>query len=537
MKTRNAPKKLIGKRTFARRQAALQEKHQWILKGNPLDIRPGWLHILETALLKIRNVLTAEDIEQSRLEFVYSSSRNHLNIFLEGEKLSQARFNAIQHIIDEATRASESSCAKCGREFKANTFRQSGPCEEHREFDGDFIEDQRRFLARKKADAEAAAAAESKQENEEAEDLELATDADIRSDEALAGNIADGAAPTLRIYDLKDVQKIKDNLKTRSADADSRGRLKTLCDEMIRRGGERPYCTLPDPVVFDDLVRRFPNFQATIEVIRSSVALAKLGNGRLEIPPLLLVGPPGIGKTQVANEIAVLFETSFLEIHMEAEQTGACISGSSEFWSNTQTGLIFNALTTGKTANPMILLDELDKAGGDSRFDPAAGLYGLLERETAQRFEDLSIRGLPIDASAIIWIITANDETRIPAPILSRTLVQHIRPPTLEESVRIAQSIYVAIRKSKPWGSRFQPELPDGVAERLAELEPRKMKTNLLYAFGRAAITARDRISPNDLPNIKRHRHFGFLPDSPRHESSSKTAMAEKSACGDQAEA
>lgn len=525
MKDQTTPPRLLSKRMFARKQASLQQRHHWILKGKPLEVRPGWMNILDTAFCKIKNILTEEDIEQSRLEFLFTSSRFNLKIFTDGERLSRSRFNAIEYILNEATAASELMCAKCGCELKQfSSHLHSGLCDEHREFDGDFSEDRRRFVARKKAKARAEAAARIRIEKEEAEARALAAEEECKVavvEESPEEVIADASTPLLCIYDVTDVKSIMSSLRTRSADVDSRGRLKALCEEMIKLGGERPYCLLPDPAAFDDLALRFPNMKEPIEVIRSAVVLAQLGDGRLEIPPLLLVGPPGIGKTQIANEIASLFKTSFKQIHMESEQTGASISGSSEFWSNTQTGVIFDTLVKGRTANPMILLDELDKSGGDTRFDPAAGLYGLLERESAKRFEDMSIRGLHVDASAIIWMITANDESRIPVPILSRTMVQHVRPPTRDETIRIAQSLYASIRNSRAWGSRFQPTLPDSVAEKLAAFEPRKMKTCLIYAFGRAAITGRDIISPDDLPMAKAQRPFGFLPASAPDDKSS----------------
>lgn len=515
MKNQNTPTpKLLSKRQFARRQAELQEKHQWFLKDKPLDIRPGWLHILDTTLVKIQGILTAEDIEQSRLEFLYSSTQGELRIFVDGEKLSPARIKVVDHMLEEATEASELTCYKCGCEIVKNGYqRYTGLCDEHREYKGYFIEDHRRFLAMQQAEIELQARLD--QEKEEAA-AKLASGEDDGSVEVIdvlqTDAFIDPSLPTLRIYDVEDVKKIKDSLKTRSADADSRGRLKAICDEMIKRGGERPYCPLPDPAVFDDLVVRFPNLQETIETVRSSVALAKLGDRKLEIPPLLLVGPAGIGKTQVADEIAAVFETKYVEVRMEAEQTGATITGSSEFWGNTQTGIIFDSLIKGKTSNPVVLLDELDKAGGDSRFDPAAGLYSLLERETANRFEDQSIRGLPINASAIIWIITANDISMIPTPIISRCLVQNIRRPTWDESIVIAQNIYSSIRNNRAWGEHFSPELQNDVLEKLAVHEPRKMKALLIYALGQAASAGRDHISLDDLPEMPKQRQFGFLP-------------------------
>jgi ATP-dependent Lon protease len=505
--------KLLSKREFSHRQAELQEKHAWLLKDKPLDICPGWLHILDTTLLKIKSILTKEDIEQSRLDFLYSSTHGHLRVFFDGKLISQARFKAVEHMIDEAMHVSEATCAKCGCSINRYIFqRNSAVCEEHREFDGDFVEDHRRFLAQMRAETKAEAKAIKEREQVEAQKnaakLEVIEEA---AEEAQSYLRIDPALPTLKVYDVEDVERVLKSIKTRSADSDSRNRLKAIGEEMIKRGGDRPYCPLPDLAVFDDLVQRYPNLQETIQTVRSSVALAKLGDNKLEIPPLLLIGPPGIGKTDVVHKVAAIFETKYVEIHMESEQTGSTITGSSEFWGNTQTGLIFDALAKGDTANPIVLLDEIDKVRGDSRYDPIAGLYSLLERETAKRFEDLSIKGLPIDASSIIWVITANNMSNIPAPIVSRCLVQHIRMLTLDESIVIAQNIYAAIRNTRAWGIHFPPDVQSSVLEELAVHEPRRMKAMLIYAFGKAALEGRNSIGPDDLPEIPAKRQFGFL--------------------------
>ncbi len=522
MKKLHAPTpKLISRRLFVRKLAALQEKHHWFLKDKTVDIRPGWMSILDTTLLKIRLVLSAEDVDQSHLEFLYSATGNGLRIFVDGEQLSPARFKAISHILDEATQASDCICFKCGGNATRSGYQRfSGTCEEHRDYEGDFIEDYRRFQKLKKSEAE-----EQRKQEESSASKDQDDDGTLDVIDAThVHDAADDPRPTLQIYSIEDVQRVKDSLRTRSSDSDSRTRLKNICDEMIKRGGERPYCTLPELSAFNALTERFPNMREVIEVISSAVALAKIGDGKIEIPPLLMLGPPGVGKTQIATEIASLIDTAFLTIHMESEQSGSTITGSSEFWSNSQNGLVFNTLTTGETANPLILLDELDKVGGDSRYDPAAGLYSLLERETAKKFVDQSIRGLPIDASGVIWFLTANDESLIPAPIRSRVLVKTVRPPTFDESIKIAQSIYDSIRNSRPWGIHFSPELSRSVAEKLATLEPRRMKTFLLNAFGIAAIKGKFSINPDDLPMVPRTtRHIGFLPCPTSREDGSGT--------------
>jgi ATP-dependent Lon protease len=510
MKNKTTPNRLIRKHTFERRLSELQQKHEWFFQGKSLDMRPGWMHVLDATLTKMKRMLTAEDTASSRLEFLYCATKSRLQIFVDADRLSQARFKVIDHLLDQAMHKSDEICPKCGCSIDRNHFsRPNSGCEAHRDFEGDFAEDYRRHLKLKKRAEEV----EAKIQRDQAEsEMEAIPDSEP-SVEVVTEDV-EGRSPRLRLYDIDEVLKLKQSIKSRSADSDSRSRLKSICDDLIERGEYRPCCHLPELEVLGGLAQRFPNFTETIGVIRSAVALANLGDGTLEIPPLLLVGPPGIGKTQVANELAGLFETDFLEIRMETEQSGAGISGSSEFWSNTQAGQLFNVLTTGRTANPIVLLDELDKAGGDNRFNPVGGLYSLLERETARRFEDQSIRGLKIDASAVIWVITANDETLIPEPILSRVVVQHIRPPTKEESIMIAHSIYASIRQNRPWGEYFSPELSRDVAEKLSKLEPRQMKVCLHDAFGKAALASRGFISPDDVPTMRPATHIGFLPNA-----------------------
>lgn len=508
MKTKTTPKKLLSKRTFMRKVDALRQKHAWLLKDKPLEIRPGWIHLLDVTLTKMKRMLSEEDIAFSHLEFLYCSPEYRMHVFVDGRLLSDRRFKVIDHLVDQAIHGSERICPKCGCAIDWQNFtKPNSGCGAHRDFDGDFAEDFRRHLKLKKSEEEAEAkhqqedVAEEKESMAENEPLLEVVDED-----------AEDGPPRLRLYDVEEVQNLKLSIWKRSADSDSRGRLKSICEDLIKRGEYRPYCSLPDLEALDELAKRFPNFPETIDVIRSAVALANLGNGILEIPPLLLVGSPGIGKTQLANELAGIFSTDFLEIRMETEQSGAGISGSSDFWSNTQTGKLFNLLTTGRTANPIVLLDELDKVNGDSRFNPIGGLYSLLERETAKRFEDQSIRGLKIDASAVTWMITSNDESQIPDPILSRVVVQHIRPPTHEESMMIANSIYASIRNSRPWGERFSSELSSNVAEKLANMEPRQMKVCLLNAFGKAAIASRDFINTNDIPDVQTSNgRIGFV--------------------------
>ena len=92
-------------------------------------------------------------------------------------------------------------------------------------------------------------------------------------------------------------------------------------------------------------------------------------------------------------------------------------------------GKVFEALVDGEYANPVIVVDEIDKASSDAQYDPLGALYSLLEYDTAQSFTD-ELAEVAIDASQVIWITTANDARGIPDPILNRMNVFEVQAPT-----------------------------------------------------------------------------------------------------------
>ncbi|OXH83861.1 AAA family ATPase, partial [Burkholderia multivorans] len=99
---------------------------------------------------------------------------------------------------------------------------------------------------------------------------------------------------------------------------------------------------------------------------------------------------------------------------------------------------VFDALVNGSYANPVIAVDEIDKAGADAQYDPLGALYALLEHDTARAFVD-EFAEVPIDAGNVIWIATANDAHAIPEPLLNRMNVYEIAPPDAAGARRIAQ--------------------------------------------------------------------------------------------------
>ncbi|GGP22948.1 hypothetical protein GCM10010970_29480 [Silvimonas iriomotensis] len=175
--------------------------------------------------------------------------------------------------------------------------------------------------------------------------------------------------------------------------------------------------------------------------------------------------------------------------------------------------MVFELLAYQPLANPVIVLDELDKTDQQRQYDPLAALYTLLEPRSARDFIDLSIRDFAIDASHVNWIATANSIESIPAPLLSRMTVLHVQAPTPEQVAHIARQMYGRMRAESPWGAGFTPRLDDRVVDKLKNLPPRTLGLALKRALGRAAREEREHIRVGDVPDqvSSTRKPMGFL--------------------------
>jgi ATP-dependent Lon protease len=308
------------------------------------------------------------------------------------------------------------------------------------------------------------------------------------------------------VYDVPSVEKALHELSPTANEA-----LRSVYEKMLRLGGQR-FTVKPSALPeMERLFEELPNFTAVLEDVRKHLALCIDSEDSVELPPMLLLGEPGIGKTHFARRIAELLGTGFGFVPMSSLTAGWVLSGASSQWKNAKPGKVFDTFLNGDYANPVIVVDELDKTSADGQYDPLGALYELLEIETASRFVDEFVE-LPIDASGAVWLATANDAARIPEPLLSRLNVYEIEPPDAGGSARIAATIYREIRGAHDWGRQF-PEMPSGAAlEKLASLPPREMRRALQSAFGNAKLAGRSEVSADDVqdPRAGRRQRIGF---------------------------
>ena len=151
---------------------------------------------------------------------------------------------------------------------------------------------------------------------------------------------------------------------------------------------------------------------------------------RRGIRPLLLVGPPGIGKTWFARRLAQALNLPFGSLNLGGATDNRCLQGTARGWSAATPAWPIAEMSRLAAPNPVLFLDEIEKAGGQRESNGRVHdtLLAMIEPESAAGWFDECLR-TPADLRNVVWVMAANDTRGIPAPLLSRLAVHHIAPP------------------------------------------------------------------------------------------------------------
>lgn len=278
--------------------------------------------------------------------------------------------------------------------------------------------------------------------------------------------------------------------KLKQSDRDEGG-IRNYIKNVLRLNWEKPVQKLVDidkakKILDEEMIGLESVKEEIISFCRMQNYILK-NNIKVKNPLILcLDGPPGVGKTSIAQIIAKAMDLPFQRISLKSVSYSSYICGGDRIFTNAGPGCIIKALQNAKAGNPVILLDEIDKLGRNVNLgDPAAAFLDALEPEQCKNFTDINIE-LPYDLSNVTFIVTSNDLSNIPEVLKDRLEILHLPAYGVKEKTNICNfTIQKMMNNLKMTNSQveFSEEGINEIVARTQDKGARKTIENLRSVF------------------------------------------------------
>jgi len=339
------------------------------------------------------------------------------------------------------------------------------------------------------------------------------------STEALADPCA------IRLFDLADAERRLKKAGTANDKKDEQEMIK----RMIASGGMARLRPVPEQfdAIMDKMHAQYPHFADVTKFLHQRMIFAQASDAPVLNfgANILLNGPAGVGKSSYLMMLSERLGTAFASFSCAAVSNGFDLVGLSAGWGTGRPGKMHDLLVEQACPNPIVLLDEVEKAVRDDKSNFAGTLFGLLEKNNAKAFADEFI-DVKMDASHINWFATSNDASRLDPAIADRFTILDVQAPDTAQLKAMIPRIYQDLIDEHQVSRVFSGRLPDAVIDMLASADgvsirkvKRKIEGAMACSLGRRSAKQKRQLclrdfsetsgTPTEAP--EKRRRIGFI--------------------------